>query len=148
MQWSTHLMAEAAYHSEQLLKLRSLCAAGTSLADVDAEGLSALHRAAEAGHLAAVRMLLDYVHDGSTTVDARCNHGTWAGATALFLASMQGNSDVVGELLNHGAAIDIDQAHSTPLHVAAMYGHSETVRVLISGGADHTRRFPASTGLT
>lgn len=135
---------DGAAYSEQVLK----CAAGASLADVDAEGLSALHRAAEAGHVAAARILVDHAHDGSTNIDARCTQGTWVGATALFVASMHGHSDVVGELLNHGAAVDIDQAGRTPLQVAAMFGHSETVRVLIGGGADHTRRFPARTGLT
>jgi hypothetical protein len=130
------------------LKLRALCAAGASLADVDAEGLSALHRAAEAGHTVAVRILLEHAHKQSATVNDRCSRGMWDGATALFMASTHGHSDVVRELLNHGAAVDIDHADRTPLQIAAMNGHTKTVRVLVGGGADHTRRFPAADGKT
>lgn len=133
----------AAAKSGDLLKLRALCEAGVTLAPVDADGFSALHRAAEAGHLAAANVLLTRAQNQSAIVDARCNHECrWAGATALFMAALHGHSDVVEGLLEHDAAVDIDQAGRTPLHIAAFNGHTETVRVLLSSGADHTRYFP------
>jgi ankyrin repeat protein len=61
------------------------------------------------------------------------NTKDYLGETPLHRASDLGHSQVVRELLDHGADIDSkDNIHSTPLHFAAMEGHVAVVNELLS----------------
>ena len=63
----------------------------------NSEALSALHLAADAGHLDVVALLLK--HPG---IDVS---KTWDGWTALHTAAAAGHTDVVALLLNHASAM-------------------------------------------
>jgi len=92
---------------------------------------SALIRAAVAGDLALVRLL---VRAGAEP-GAPC---ACAGAeTPLWAAAAAGWRDVVAFLLGAGADPDAAAfAGATPLHVAAMRGHDDLGRLLLAAGAD------------
>jgi ankyrin repeat protein len=54
----------------------------------------------------------------------------------LILSAEKGHIDIVRELLNHGASVNIaDEYGYTPLYAAAEEGHVEVVRVLLNHGA-------------
>ncbi|KAJ9438284.1 Ankyrin repeat [Diplonema papillatum] len=58
------------------------------------------------------------------------------GSTALHLASWNGHSEVVKELIAAGAKVDVqDNDGSTALHLASENGRSEVVKELIAAGA-------------
>ncbi|MFJ2773245.1 ankyrin repeat domain-containing protein [Streptomyces sp. NPDC087300] len=72
------------------------------------------------------------------------------GPTPLYLASVNGEAEVVRLLLKAGASPDTESAgigsEGTPLCAAACWGHTETVRVLLAHGADPNRREERGTG--
>ncbi|MGX1273012.1 ankyrin repeat domain-containing protein [Streptomyces phaeoluteigriseus] len=74
------------------------------------------------------------------------------GATALYLASVQGHSGIARRLLEAGAPPDAESAgagsEGTPLCAAACWGHTETVRTLLAHGADPGLREDRGTGWT
>ncbi|VDQ14598.1 unnamed protein product [Trichobilharzia regenti] len=56
---------------------------------------------------------------------------------ALHLASKEGRTDVVRELLSHGASVHlITKKGNTALHIASLAGHLDIVKLLIDCGAD------------
>ena len=60
-----------------------------------------------------------------------------AGYTALYLATLKNNINIVRLLLGHGANInDIGEKHGTPLHVAAKGGHDDMAEFLLFHGAE------------
>ncbi|CAJ0941647.1 unnamed protein product, partial [Mesorhabditis belari] len=94
-------------------------------------GFTPLHLAAQSGHDALVRMLLNQ----GVQVDAT---STTMNVIPLHLAAQQGHIAVVGMLLSRST----QQQHSkdwrgrTPLHLAAMNGHYEMVSLLIAQGSN------------
>lgn len=97
---------------------------------LSAEGFSALHRAAQKGHLEVVRLLLSKVRAGG--VRPLGDEAT----TALHLAAANGHVEVVRLLLE---VFDKDLANKrgeTPLHLAAREGQLEVMRLLLELGAD------------
>ena len=63
----------------------------------------------------------------------------WAGASALHLAVVVGNGEIVQILLDNGSDIDtkaLDQPGGTPLQWAAFFGIREMADLLIAKGAD------------
>ncbi|CAD5209581.1 unnamed protein product [Bursaphelenchus xylophilus] len=94
-------------------------------------GLTPLHLAAQSGHDALVRMLLNQ----GVQVDAT---STTMNVIPLHLAAQQGHIAVVGMLLSRST----QQQHAkdwrgrTPLHLAAMNGHYEMVSLLIAQGSN------------
>jgi len=90
---------------------------------------NALHNAANNGHVAVVRYLLEH----GSEADAR----TGLGDTALFLASQWGHLEVMEALVAHGAQVDARTGSGErPLHKAALFGQPQAVRWLVQHGAD------------
>ena len=93
------------------------------------ERWTALHFAAERGHVGVLPLLMDA--DGSL-VHARTNEGQ----TPLHLAARVGDRAVARLLLDRGAAADAANAHGwTPIHRAAWFSHIELTAELLSRGA-------------
>ncbi|MBO4255717.1 ankyrin repeat domain-containing protein [Streptomyces griseorubiginosus] len=74
------------------------------------------------------------------------------GTTPLYLASVQGQSEIARLLLTAGAAPDGESrgvgAEGTPLCAASCWGHSGTVRELLAHGADPSLREDGGRGWT
>ncbi|KAJ3337694.1 hypothetical protein HDU93_000701 [Gonapodya sp. JEL0774] len=122
------------------------------------EVYTALIEACSTGHLETVKMLLDrgadihFQHDGALRMASRCGNVEIVqlllskganlepreynveGCSALCEAAEFGRSEVVLELLSHGADIHVFEDY--PLLVATVRDHLDTVRLLLSKGAD------------
>jgi ankyrin repeat protein len=95
--------------------------------------LTALHRAAMAGHADLVTALLGR----SAAVDAR----DYGGGSALHAAAAHGRRDAAAALLDGGADVDpADEEGLTPLHFAARAGHEAVAALLLARGADPNAR--------
>ncbi|RKK82859.1 hypothetical protein BFJ68_g16400 [Fusarium oxysporum] len=91
-------------------------------------GRTTLSWAAERGHEAVVRQLLEK--------DAAIDSKNRFGRTPLWLATEGGHEAVVRLLLEKGAAIDSEDGDGrTPLWLAAGRGHEAVVRLLLEKGA-------------
>jgi ankyrin repeat protein len=91
-------------------------------------GRTALHIAAEGGHLEVVEVLLKF----GAVIDSKDEYGI----TALHIAVEGGHLEVVEVLLKFGAVIDSKNDFGiTALHIAADKGHLEVVKVLLKIGA-------------
>ncbi|GAA2426650.1 ankyrin repeat domain-containing protein [Streptomyces glaucus] len=101
-----------------------------------------LHEAALTGDVARVKALL------RAGADPERRDGE--GVTPLYLASVQGETEVARLLLEAGAFPDTESggvgSEGTPLCAAACWGHTETVRVLLAHGADPNLREDHGTG--
>ena len=96
----------------------------------DRDGWSAIHWAAEEGHMEIVRLLLN---DGAN-VNAVSSYGT----SPLHCAANGGQNNIVSLLLQQGADPLKSTCHGwTPLHHAAFMGHSHVVQSLLED--DRTR---------
>lgn len=133
--------------------LQALAAAGDvagverllrSGAAVDAETpgrCTALGRAASAGHVEVVRLLLRR--------GANPDQGLgWSGLSPLALAALTGHDDVARELIAAGASVGRPDYEwgATPLHYALGAGQRAVAEVLLCHGAD--RRATDHSGLT
>lgn len=100
-----------------------------------ASGGTALHTAAEAGDLAAVRKLRQSCI-GVNESDRR-------NATALHFAASNGRAEVILELVRAGADLEArDVDGDTPLMLAAEKGQLESARALISAKANVNAKRP------
>ena len=94
-----------------------------------------LHWAAEKGHEAVARLLLEHKAD----VNAR----GISGCTALYQASEKGHEAVVRLLLDYNADVNAeDSSRWTALQRASMEGHEAVVRLLLEHNADVNRSDP------
>lgn len=95
--------------------------------------LTALHRAAAAGHADLVRALLDR----SAQVDAR----DYGGGTALHAAAAHGQVEAAAALLDRRADPSAPDGEGvTPLHLAARNDHQAAAALLLGRGADPNAR--------
>ncbi|MDR1303215.1 MAG: ankyrin repeat domain-containing protein [Puniceicoccales bacterium] len=101
----------------------------------DANGMTALHLAAENNSLNRIRTLLNVA---GINVNVAVVEGPFKGYTALHLAAGKGHVEVVKLLLDAGADVNaLDEEDCAALHLAAMKGHAEVVRALLRApGAD------------
>ncbi len=96
----------------------------------DRDGLAAIHRAARAGKLAALQVLL--AQGADVNLQQRNLRGT-----ALHYAVEAGHSDIIRELLKHQAETEARDARGyTPLMRAAKKGSTEVVNILLEAGAN------------
>ncbi|OQR94596.1 ankyrin 2,3/unc44 [Thraustotheca clavata] len=90
---------------------------------------TALHTAAENGHLAIVSIMLE--NKAKVDVLNEINE------TPLHLASRAGNAEIVALLIGNGANINAkSNDDNTPLHEAAKHGHNSILRILLKAKAD------------
>jgi ankyrin repeat protein len=94
------------------------------------EGQTPLLWAAENGHEAVVRQLLEHKAD----INAKTNNNRW---TALYVAAESGHEAVVRLLLEHKADVEAKNNYGeTALHRAARNGHEAVVQLLLDHKAD------------
>ena len=106
---------------------------GPLVNESDEFGRGALARAAEAGHLQALELLLQR----GAPVDGRDQYGM----TALMLAARAGSSESVEVLIRHHANVDaVDQRGNTVLMHGAAGGKVAVVERLLASGAGVTAR--------
>jgi len=92
---------------------------------------TALHLAAQRGHLETVRYLLDK----GAEVNAKSKYET----TPLFSAAETGNLELAEMLIKYKADVNaVSQFFGTALHRAVYMGHPEVVKLLLKHGADVT----------
>lgn len=104
---------------------------GDSVDARDADGVTPLMYAAEAGHAEVVGLLLQQ--------GANPNLGdSQYGMTALMVSAAEGHVDVVRLLLDANAMVDAkdNDLGATALMGAAEHGHAEVIAVLLARGAD------------
>jgi ankyrin repeat protein len=110
---------------EDVVKLLlEICAVNTT----DEEGYTALHHAADKGHLEVTMLLL------SVKVDIQSNHT----CTPLWLAATNGQEQIVSLLIQRRTNLKIrDTVYGqTPLSRAAENGHEAVVKLLLEKGAN------------
>lgn len=111
--------------------LASLMAERPGITNIDCfiapERCSPLFLAAEAGHLDAVRYLLNQ----GASVDFQNEHGE----TPLQIACANGHVAVIQLLLEHGANLQHAVDGVTPLSIACENGHLDAVKLLLGQGA-------------
>ncbi|XP_038632710.1 DNA-binding protein RFXANK isoform X4 [Scyliorhinus canicula] len=115
-----------------LVKLMSHLQPGSSLLNVpDERGFTPLMWAAAFGEIAVVKFLLEMGADPHTLAKER--------ESTLSLASIQGYTDIVLLLLDHGVDVNIyDWNGGTPLLYAVHGNHVTCVEALLAKGADLT----------
>ena len=96
---------------------------------VENEGKTALHIAAQQGNFNNVKLLVKR----GISINQRDKNGT----TALMLAAKNGHTEVITFLLNHGAKIkDKDKLNNTALFYAAGYSNVKTTQLILRHGAN------------
>jgi ankyrin repeat protein len=104
----------------------------------DKVGSTPLHRAAQEGGMALVKLLLASGAD----VNAQDNYGN----TPLHEAALNGHKEVVALLLTCKADFNARNKNGeTPLHRAAMTGHNDVAELLLANGADVNAKDNGST---
>ena len=94
-----------------------------------AEDSQTLHWAAENGHEAVVRILLDRVADTAAT-----GSDSW---TLLHSAALNRNGAITQILLDRGAGMTArEKFGETPLHIAAIHSNEVVTQLLLDRGAD------------
>jgi ankyrin repeat protein len=106
------------------------------------DGRTALHEAAQSGHVGVAHALLE--------AGANIDLAMARGGTALTIAASQGHIAMVELLVAREADIDIAASDgTTALDFAAMHGHVAVVRKLLASGAqtEPTRPGPSRVGV-
>ena len=111
--------------------IKHLLDTGTDANGYDSEGVTALMRAAEAGHTNVVEVLLK--HGANVNLRDKTR-----GMTALMVSAAEGHTRVVERLLAAKAEVNAkdDNLGATALMGAAEYGHTEVIALLLAAGAD------------
>ena len=114
--------------------MRALIESGADVNKARNNGVTPLFMAAEKGHGAILRVLIEADADvikGKTMYD---------GATPLCIGAQKGHEAVVRALIEAGTDVNKTMDDGvTPLYIAAHNGHAAVVRALIELGADVIR---------
>ncbi|OPB36258.1 hypothetical protein A0O28_0110340 [Trichoderma guizhouense] len=98
---------------------------------------SPLHLAAISGNCLFIQEAITWIEDHEIAPAEALNDRDRFGATALFLASQHGHSDIVTQLIAAGADLAIcDEQKQSPLHIASKMGNSKIVAKLVAAGAN------------
>jgi ankyrin repeat protein len=152
--------------SNQLETMRYLLRKGAAV-DGGSSPYQPLAGAAGAGHLGAVKLLMDHGSNPNLRFEAACSpsialtQAAWNGhldivhylvrngaevdsqsekqRTALGRAAMKNHHDVITFLLANGADVDGGRRTYSPLGYAVNYGNADTVALLLKNGADPNR---------
>jgi hypothetical protein len=96
----------------------------------------ALRLAAELGHVAALRALLDGGADLKAELKDESEAPPRPGGTALHCAALHGHAEAVRLLLGAGSVVEAaDTARQTALQLAAYEGHVEVAQLLLDAGS-------------
>jgi ankyrin repeat protein len=79
---------------------------------------------------------LDQVKEMLTRNPSLIRSETLMGTTALHMAVLSNNIDMVRLLIKEGADVNAPGYVETPLHVAAFYGHAKIAEILLNAGAN------------
>ncbi len=121
-------IARSAGRDRALALLRELVETGATVDGLDAQGFTALQRAAAAGASDFVGTLIN--------LGAKPNHRNADGLTALHVAAEKGHIGTMEILLEFDGEPGVtDACGATPLHDAASGGHREVVIQLLEAGA-------------
>lgn len=92
------------------------------------EGLLPIHLVARAGHPGLCRLLCDHMID----LEARDKFSGWS---AIFFAASEGHVDILQELIDCGAQVQVrDEDHHSPAYYAAWEGHKAALQILLDAG--------------
>ncbi len=109
----------------------SLLKRNANIDAVDDEGQTCLYKSCVDGHVNMVMFLLENNYLNLMHVKAH------DGMTALHVAALHGNVEIIEQLLIYGANInDVCKDNSTAVHLAALWGHTNAVLLLLKYGAD------------
>lgn len=115
--------------------LQEFVAQGVAIDSQTRGEVTALHEAAEAGHLAVVQWLLD--HGAKPNARTLRNPGDPGSYTPLHLAVEKGHIDVARLLLQRGAKVNAKMSDgTTPLILAASSGRIDLLSLLVQHGGD------------
>jgi len=137
--YTTLMLASEEGQTETVAKL--LGEEGVDLEATDHLGRTAVMLAAQAGHAASVKLLLDKGAQLETLSKPDKKHNNKGekkdlNGTALFLATAMGHVEVVNVLLEKGANVEAPNVHKvTALMVAAKKGHIDIATTLLNKGA-------------
>lgn len=102
---------------------------------------SPLHLAAISGHRLFIEEAITWVKSHEDAPTEALDDRDRFGATALFLASQYGHSDIVEQLIAAGANMAIcNKQKQSPLHIACQMGNSKIVAKLVAAGANPNGR--------
>ncbi|MDH3206663.1 MAG: ankyrin repeat domain-containing protein [Gemmatimonadota bacterium] len=112
-------------------RVRMLLRQGADVNAALADGMSALHWAAEHGDLG----LLNVVLTAGAVVESSTRIGEYR---PLHIAARNGHPEAVQALLEAGAEVDAktDPSGSTALHLGATSGNPDVIQALLAAGAD------------
>ena len=133
--WRAHIQGMTLIHVASRFGLLSVISCilerdtrNTEVAARDNWRQTPLHHAAEAGHEAIVRQLLNNKADKNAKDSTDC--------TPMHVAAREGHTGVVDCLLEVGAALELrDRNGQTPLLGAILGRHADVVRLLLQRGA-------------
>ena len=119
----------AALHNEPKM-VELFVAMGADPNAVDFVGQRPLHFVAELGNLDIASQLIAAGADVNAVV-------TKSGATALQMAVLSGNHDMVRLLIDRDAGVNaVDKRGWAPIHVVALKGYADICKTLLENGAD------------
>jgi Ca2+-binding EF-hand superfamily protein len=132
MNSSVQLCCDGGHH-EALNVLLAKCPRKVDINPTDEKGITALHRAAFAGHVGCVRILLGHPNKLRTTA---VMNGAGGGVTALYLACKFGHVDVVDCLMREKETNSVinmfdKEEGMNCLSAAAAAGHEAVVKMLV-----------------
>lgn len=119
-------------------KIKKTLKNGVDINYTDGRSETALHEAADEGHLEVVKYLVEgCVKDGSREKGADIRIRDSKGRTALWQAVDEGREDVVKYLISKGADVNIKSKKGIPLlQEAVLEKKLSVVKMLVENGAD------------